>query len=957
MAASAQNDFCYVSITPNANQEISVDDFVPTTMKIKVYFHIYRNSEDMLGPNQQLIESTMASLNSGGFSFDDLDLSFFYNDCETRWVNDDEYYNNSTCLEMFFDKYRHLDGIDIHLKDDLGDHGSLAAAIISDEFVLGGNKQEFSNGINLTAMHEMGHCFGLFHTQHGHCPVVNLDCNGNVFFIETNCVDGDFVQDTNPDPHGAADQDCVFIQDPNLYCNATGETNSCSQFVDLTDPPISNIMSSYTNCKSNFTAHQLIRMSVFAPDQVRHAENEGCCYDQDYDWVIDEDKDFDFEQNIGGDLYITDGATLTISENTYFYDNKYIFIENGSKLIITEGVTLGPCDDSFRWGGIRVRGTGQVDDQSGLFASNAIIKGAKTGVSQNYGSFGGFMDLQNVTFQDCKRGIELMRYSGEENVQINNCTFSNGQYGITSWANDFEILNCAFDNISEAAIRGFDSSPTIDGGNLGYPNFVDCKDGIRLAFPSGQSSSTEISDNYFYDNRRDIHVISGVGITGEGRTIVEHNTFESSAVGVYIDAANTYTIRNNDFYTSGIDNYTRAAGGSENFIIENEYAGSALGAAYTVENDFTQFSQNCYSNHSFSDAYVSGLFTNQGSPQIANGNCFSLTNPEIRTSSTSVAFDYFVLNNINESDCRAVTSNGNYGILESASSEEFGNCGSSFAVVHQSDDLSHPCNPGRNEVDVRDAIADIVEIIANLENSTQLSHEDRENLIEFYRNCLRKVTLYLVDILITENRVQEAILTLRTYDEFQMQIKGYFIYTSRNENFAAKSYLENLTPSNSEEIDFVNSQLIYVESLQDENYVPKPIDLESIYDAGNENTVLAGFSRSIYLYFTEELIDLDIDVEDFDAQPRRNEMQGAKIEITVYPNPVSNDPITISGLDANGKNNYMIIVRSILDEIIAIKKINGLEKVQLEGFEAKGLFILSIFKNGKQIHTEKLVKI
>lgn len=224
-------------------------------------------------------------------------------------------------------------------------------------------------------------------------------------------------------------------------------------------------------------------------------------------------------------------------------------------------------------------------------------------------------------------------------------------------------------------------------------------------------------------------------------------------------------------------------------------------------------------------------------------------------------------------------------------------------------------------------------------------------------NHFKKLRCYLVEILISEDRISEATQILRSYDEFQVRAKGYFLYASRNDFGAAKTYLENLIASNSEEMDFVNSQLIYIESLLDENYKPKPIDLKRIFDAGQENTVLAGFSRSIYLYFTEELIELQFYVEGYNTQPRRSLIKTDNEQFSVFPNPIRSGSLIVNGFEADKGDSYEVVFRSVLGDVVLTGKNNGSETLQIDDFEGTGVFILSVTRNGKHIYSEKVIKL
>jgi hypothetical protein len=500
--------------------------------------------------------------------------------------------------------------------------------------------------------------------------------------------------------------------------------------------------------------------------------------------IYDNFSDIDFANNsfseginFGNNIYIDQELILPDGAEIAMFGNHKIVITQQGSIKGNDILIHSPCDEE--WEGIEVYGQTNQNITAGLhLTGNSIIKNAKTGISQVYGGGNGYMNIVGTTFQDCERGIELMGSNNDQSV-INSCNFINGTYGITAWQNDFTATSCTFSNINDRGIYGLASSPTVNNdANVNGPHFEDCNIGILLAFPSGQTSETTIENNYFLQNGTAIVLESGAGVSNDDKSIIRQNKFDVNWVGVKVSGANFYELSNNEFKISFYSNYVDAAGSDPNEIFLNSYNDAIVGPLFTVDNSSTNIERNCFSNHTFSDMFVDGIFTDQGTDETANGNCFSLTNPEIGTSDVGPGFDYFQLNENNQTidDCTLVQSEGNFTILDSDESKLFDECGNTYFPAPNGFTQGHsPCNPNRNESDIEEANEYLISLIEEIENSTILDQGTKENLIEYYERCLRKNKLLIASILIEEDRIDEAVDLFRNEEEFDMQIKGYSI--------------------------------------------------------------------------------------------------------------------------------------------------------------------------------------
>lgn len=144
-----------------------------------------------------------------------------------------------------------------------------------------------------------------------------------------------------------------------------------------------------------------------------------------------------------------------------------------------------------------------------------------------------------------------------------------------------------------------------------------------------------------------------------------------------------------------------------------------------------------------------------------------------------------------------------------------------------------------------------------------------------------------------------------------------------------------------------------------ENYIPTNNNLNQLHVNGHKNTVLAGFSRSVYLYFTDELIEIPIEFEEFRNIDPRNSQRGLDEQnvndITIYPNPFQGNTVSVdyqSSLDT--ESSYMLT--SIEGKTLAIGLLqNGTNQIEIQS-QINGLLFLQITDKIGNVEIHKLIK-
>ena len=136
-------------------------------------------------------------------------------------------------------------------------------------------------------------------------------------------------------------------------------------------------------------------------------------------------------------------------------------------------------------------------------------------------------------------------------------------------------------------------------------------------------------------------------------------------------------------------------------------------------------------------------------------------------------------------------------------------------------------------------------------------------------------------------------------------------------------------------------------------------NLDHLYDNAHKNTVLAGFSRSIYLFFTDELIEIPIEFEEIPNIDPRTPQNGLKVQnvnnITIYPNPFQGNTVSVDYQSSiNTKSSYLLT--SIEGKTLARGLLqNGTNQIKIKS-QITGLLFLQITDNIGNVEIHKLVK-
>ncbi|MGB3946376.1 MAG: right-handed parallel beta-helix repeat-containing protein, partial [Bacteroidia bacterium] len=344
-------------------------------------------------------------------------------------------------------------------------------------------------------------------------------------------------------------------------------------------------------------------------------------------WVVDSDETWDFDINMYQDVFVTNGATLTIKCKLNMANMGRIVVDREAQLIIDGGTVTSIWK---MWRGIQVHGyyysSQQVAGEQGkvILKNGAIIENAYEGIvtlkkdnngNSDWNYTGGIIQAQNATFRNCRKAVAFLSYRNfnpSTNATTNNISyFRNCVFETTQQLNDpnvnlddhvslynvqgIRFLGCDFSNTAPAGanqgviqngIKSIDASYTVDNlclnsntlpcNNLKQSTFINLNYGI-YATNSNPLLKVRVNGAFFEKNRYD-----GIHLKGMNYPTVSNCSFDVGAYtqlssGLYLDNCKYYSVQKNSFYT------TSTAGGAVGIWANN----SKTGAHEIYNNTFT----------------------------------------------------------------------------------------------------------------------------------------------------------------------------------------------------------------------------------------------------------------------------------------------------------------------------------------------------------------------------------
>jgi hypothetical protein len=655
-------------------------------------------------------------------------------------------------------------------------------------------------------------------------------------------------------------------------------------------------------------------------------------------------------------ITVKPNATLTISGSQVQIVDK-IAVEMGGKLIIDES-TLTNCSTCPDWKGVKVSADlgywwGAPPTTIVEVKNGGIIENADTAIDAvgqvtifTTSNVGGakITVSSNSIIRNCEYGIKLgPLYGVQEFSSCTNSQFTNVDFAINLENNHgFNLKKCQFSDCY-ADIRANTSSLFADDNDFNgevvfentFPNFTGSTF-INNRFYGGTVGSSYILLDA-YSNATDFNIHNnqffetGVVSLGELDFDIQSNDFHDSPEGTWINDSGlniTNDIHRNKFF-------------------DNTYGNSASGV------NSVEYLKNCFENtEEFSIEVNEGasIGLQQGFVDNAAGNCF-FASGRVGTGQTSEFFDYFVKSGEIPQSCKKPGS-GNFYELTANDDIQI-TCGTGINIYGTLPYIVRNCMYG-NGISKQQAINLLKAEILRIQNDTNLNPWTQRWLIAKYKKCLDRLIKQKANEEKDQSGRESAVQFLLSQPEFRYQSMAYGLVLESGDITRSRTMLNNLSPGDIGETEFVQSQHVLLDYLSDRSgYNAPSISLSALYTAGLRKHPLAGFSRSVYHTLTGQKVPVTLTHLSGRTQTKT---KASANEMFFYPNPSYAGDIIIDIPDYDYNHVYSYSIQSasglIVNQGLLSQKVSDL---YLD--VSSGVYFVSLIQGGKHINTQKWIVI
>ncbi|MBL7825600.1 MAG: zinc-dependent metalloprotease [Saprospiraceae bacterium] len=470
---------------------------------------------------------------------------------------------------------QHTDGLDIYIFSIAGEASGYAYHIPNNYLFVGGTRSSNNLPAEQTevVIHEVGHCFGLSHTQTGNsdggCDQTSNGCDCNCFGVPAGFCCGDYVDDTeinNIDGSISTTTGCNPIP-------SGVTTNSTLNFMSYVYPD---------DCRSQFTPGQVSRMRryLFNAPVLQAAQAKTVINNPPSNVTI-----WNTPPSIFSNILIPTGQTLIVNGTLEMPPRAYIYVEKGAQLQVN-GTITGACGKM--WQGVIVNGSklsAQTTALQGYLKINpgGIIEHAVCGI-QVQGHLNGILSLQTTGgmvfsnggfIKNCTQAVKYAPYDKQANTgRFFNTTFSmnndyrggnekiemvnlKGVYGLIFNGSDF-IDDRTFCTTRDDRANGIVAE---DAGLIAMQGFFDGLDyGIHFSTLFLGAGIFSVSSNEFKDCFTGVYSTETPGFRVVGNTFTMNrlddcdNNLKAGIVGVQAFGLSANAmVSDNDFVSTSND--------------------------------------------------------------------------------------------------------------------------------------------------------------------------------------------------------------------------------------------------------------------------------------------------------------------------------------------------------------------------------------------------------------------
>jgi len=330
---------------------------------------------------------------------------------------------------------------------------------------------------------------------------------------------------------------------------------------------------------------------------------------------------------------------------------------------------------------------------------------------------------------------------------------------------------------------------------------------------------------------------------------------------------------------------------------------------------------------------------------------YMLTKEAIRHVDSSLALEYLDFLLLQPMSDQIIKDVAHYGYLGGKIWIEYG---ASTSGQVDSSYSNTPCNPGKTIQEIEASIDTLEEIISTIMNDQSLTDDQRQNFTEFYRNCLNRVQMMWVEVMLKDGRYQELrdeYSTDSLSDDGILSIYSSYLYENKLDS--AEIFLLSQSNTSNQLDDFITIQQVNLDRIQNlGTYTASDSVLSVVETIALTRHPYSGYAKSLYFWLTEEIIstELPTGVIEEDAFPRSSESEEYGSEITVSPNPFKDHLFIKYPHQTSG--DLMIV--DMVGNVLLNRSIEGDIELNTSNWSS-GLYILLVSSNDEILFQDKFV--
>jgi len=710
------------------------------------------------------------------------------------------------------------------------------------------------------------------------------------------------------------------------------------------------------------------------------------------------------------------GATLEVTGTIELGEDTRIVVKRGAVMVVNDGTITnakGPnaCYASDQWEAIIVEGNA-IQSQQGpkdltidinkngiLHLKNATIENGHTMISMSpihlpYNDrpayWGGHVTAQGTTFRNTNnfsnyaRVAQFMQYFQEDKSSFVDCNISNVAGGMTHWSN-FGVTydHNRFDTYQKHALLTYDASIIVQNGNVFESSLITQFDEAAIdleqtfAIENGSvigGADLSLQPNQFYGGYNSI--FSEGGNTTNLPISVRNNNFVGGNLNVYFSGISSFNIRENDFIGPTFGTTLSSNGDRHNIQRDNQFSSNDVGIFTFYDNSGYELLSNCFDFTNNIDVRIDAgtIRENQGNIFVGASNVFSNSSASRRISMSGLNnnptvpyFTYWIEENTPLVD-RTVpwigfsvpidNDSDEYNMFKSVSFSNV-NCGSTNSpgpvnTAEYDCDLPAPCDELEQFIeDLEIELAQEITILQSLPQFSSQWYQTKYKIAEI-QSCIQKAKIKLIFCKGHDDKIEDVIPLFQN-DKFKYRTYIMGAMLSNQDYVMARSYLSGINAVTEEEVDFVSTQEINLDRLEDYSFEPSSIDLNTLHTIGMKTYPMSAYARSLYRYLTGDKIDLPLPYGRDDINPREAQEDSFMERYNFFPNP-TNNVLTIDYEIQENRTMSVYDTRGIKIMSYALDGAGNKASIDL-GQQSNGIYLILIrnTKTLELVHSEKII--